>query len=97
VDLSPPTAEPSWIFNDRLTGSSWKHVPVDLLHPWQMPTKLKQFGVAFYQTGELEELIQGALRSHIFLTDAEFRRMYVSKLLIPKPKKVMEKMVSLSR
>lgn len=73
MDLSPPTAEPSWIFNDRLTGSSWKHVPVDLLHPWQMPTKLKQFGVAFYQTGELEELIQGALRSHIFLTDAELR------------------------
>lgn len=84
MDLVPPTSEPSWIFNDRISGPLWKHVPLDILHPWQLPQQLKEYGTVFYQTGPLEDLIPAALRSHIFLTIAELK-LIQKELRFPMP------------
>lgn len=70
MDPKPPTLFPSWIFNAGIK-SAWKHICTQVLHPFQVPSKLSHFGTLLRQTKAEQDLLQGALESHITLTWAQ--------------------------
>ena len=47
-----------------------------LLHPWQVPTELRNFGVVMVQCGELQELIPSGIEMGIFLTVNQLKLLH---------------------
>ena len=65
---------PSWIFSTSIT-EHWNCVPTEVLHPWQVPLKLKHYGVLLRQCGPEQNLLPAALKRCIFLTRDQLEYM----------------------
>lgn len=58
---------------DEPTG--WCHIPVDLLHPWNVPSDLRSYGVVFAQKGPLQTLLHSGVREGICLNNDQLKHL----------------------
>ena len=77
VDANDHLRAPCWLFNDKLVKSNWERYPIKIVHPLQVPSDLRGYGVVLEQTGPLEDVIPAALKAGIFLNVACLKAMRI--------------------
>ena len=81
---------PTWLFNNEVKGDGgWKSLPVKVLHPWQVPTGLRQsYHVVLWQCAPLKDLVPAALELGIYLNAQQLKDIQKDiKFHIPPPGK----------
>ncbi|CAK9028110.1 unnamed protein product [Durusdinium trenchii] len=83
VDKHPQSNYPNWMFNhvlpaiDDATERGWMHLPVEILHPYEIPKVLRQdHGVVLAVTGAPQSLIPAAVKAGIYLTLDHLRKLH---------------------
>ena len=68
---------PKWVYNDRIDSSGWKHLPSEVIHPWECPVKLRGNCVTMLrQTGNGQDLLKGAVQSGVVLTVMQLQSLH---------------------
>lgn len=63
------------MFNDDLRDSSWRHIPAEIQHPWELPMMMQQHHTALLQTGPPQKVMDAGLEAGVFLTLNQLKRM----------------------